>query len=65
MTITPRMLSSMESEKVPLAALHCGECLTDYPALPDAYDWMFDDDLIVCAACGSELVLTTTTTDEG
>lgn len=37
-------------------ALHCGECVVDYPALPELYEWMFDSDLIVCAACGAELV---------
>ena len=37
-------------------ALHCGECVVDYPAVPELYEWMFDGDLIVCAACGVELV---------
>ncbi len=39
------------------SVLHCGECVVDYSASPDDYDWMFAGDLIVCEACGDELVL--------
>lgn len=40
----------------PDAALHCGDCVVDYPATPALYEWMFAEDLIVCAACGAELI---------
>lgn len=42
-------------------ALHCGECVADYTACREAYVWMFEDDLIVCEGCGTELVLEETT----
>jgi hypothetical protein len=47
----------LTKESAPWLALHCGECIVDYPAFPDAYSWMFDDDVIVCEGCGTELVL--------
>jgi DNA-directed RNA polymerase subunit RPC12/RpoP len=54
MTVRP---SDLRVEGAGRYALHCGECVTDYSASPLAYDWMFEQDLIVCEACGSELVL--------
>lgn len=49
MTVRPKDLNEA-------LVLHCGECVVEYPATPELYEWMFDSDLIVCAACGAELV---------
>lgn len=54
MAVRPKDL--IESERAEGLALHCGDCVVDYPALPELYEWMFASDLIVCAACGAELV---------
>lgn len=52
MPVRPRDLRGASSRTV----LHCGECVVDYPAEPDVWEWMFDTDLIVCEGCGEELV---------
>lgn len=49
--------SDLEEDGAAWFALHCGECVADYSAHPSAYRWMFPDDMIVCEACGTELVL--------
>lgn len=54
MAIRPKDLKEYRAR---CCALHCGECVVDYSASPDDYAWMFADDLIVCEACGDELVL--------
>lgn len=55
MSVRPKDLK--EEGTAPLA-LHCGDCVADYSAAKDDYDWMFPDDFIVCMGCGLELVLT-------
>ena len=55
MAVRPKDLT--DNARADTLALHCGECVVDYPALPGLYEWMFDNDLIVCAACGVELVV--------
>lgn len=54
MAVRPKDLN--EKPRAGELALHCGECVVDYPAVPELYDWMFDGDLIVCAGCGGELI---------
>jgi len=54
MSVRPKDL--IEVKRPEALALHCGDCLVDYPAMPELYEWMFEGDLIVCAACGVELV---------
>ncbi len=54
MAVRPKDLN--ENERAEGLALQCGDCVVEYPALPELYEWMFDGDLIVCAACGGELV---------
>ena len=55
-TVSVRPKDLLE-EKARDTALHCGECVVDYPAIAELYDWMFPDDFICCVACGAELVV--------
>ena len=54
MTIRPKDLKDYRALS---SVLHCGECVIDYSAVPSDYVWMFPADVIVCQACGVELVL--------
>lgn len=60
MTVRPSDLEGSTDDR----ALRCGECLVDYPAARELYEWMFDSDTIVCAACGAELVVVDKVTAE-
>jgi hypothetical protein len=54
MSVRPKDLSK---DSAAWCVLNCGDCVVDYPATPEAYDWMFPEDDIVCAGCGGELAL--------
>lgn len=53
MTVRPSDLQGDPGSR----ALRCGECLIDYPAVRELYEWMFEGDVIVCVGCGAELML--------
>jgi len=57
MAVRPVDLEEKQREAPAGLALRCDDCLAAYPAAPEAWEWMFPDDLIVCEGCGSELVL--------